>query len=350
MAEGDMASTWKEAEKLLDKGKIDRALDLLREADAEGKEATTLRIAGKAMHMKASKSGSASDYRKAAGLLRDAVKMNPRDKQSNAQYNQLLNEMQDNGVSQTIFPRLVNEGTPTPAGLFAIVVALLLVLATIQFLQTSEEFEDGEAVMRVTWTDANGVFHDENITIALHRADAPIHVENFILHAEDGNYNNVIFHRVIGDNPNTVENDPFMIQGGDFVNQAGTGGYAAKWYGYCNGQAQDSSDGCDQSSWTIPDEADNGLKHNPGSLAMAKTNAPHTGGSQFYLVPTDSTPDHLDGVHTVFGTITDGLEHVNAIAEVPTGQNDRPVNDVTIVSIEITDDGISDSTPWYQFW
>ena len=45
-----------------------------------------------------------------------------------------------------------------------------------------------------------------------------------------------------------------MIQGGDFVNQAGTGGYAAKWYGYCNGQAQDSSDGCAQSSWTMPDE------------------------------------------------------------------------------------------------
>ena len=83
MAEGDMASTWKEAEKLLDKGKIDKALDLLRTADGEGKEATTLRIAGKAMHMKAAKSGSASDYRKAASLLRDAVKINPRDKQAN---------------------------------------------------------------------------------------------------------------------------------------------------------------------------------------------------------------------------------------------------------------------------
>ena len=195
--------------------------------------------------------------------------------------------------------------------------------------------------MRVTWTDSNGVFHDDTITIALHRAEAPIHVENFILHAEDGNYNSVIFHRIISG---------FMIQGGDFVNQAGTGGYAAKWYGYCNGQAQDSSDDCAQSSWTMPDEADNGLKHNPGSLAMAKTNAPHTGGSQFYIVPSDSTPSHLDGVHTVFGTVTDGLDNVDSISSVETGQNDRPTYDVTIVSIEITNDGIVTTTPWYQFW
>ena len=156
-----------------------------------------------------------------------------------------------------------------------------------------------------------------------------------------GNYNSVIFHRII---------DGFMIQGGDFVNQAGTGGYAAKWYGYCNGQAQDSSDGvhnlvgqCLMKQITV-------LTHNPGSLAMAKTNAPHTGGSQFYIVPSDSTPSHLDGVHTVFGTVTDGLDNVDAISSVETGQNDRPVNDVTIVSIEITNDGIVTTTPWYQFW
>ena len=341
MADKDIADTWREAEKLLDKGKYEEALSILRQVDADGKEATTLRLAGKAMHVKAGKTGSSSDYRKSASLYRDAVKINPRDKQANAQYNQLLNEMQDMRISQTIFPRLVNEGTPTPAGLFAVVAALLLILATIQLFQSSDGFEDGEAVMRVTWTDSDGVFHDETITIALHRAEAPIHVENFILHAEDGNYNSVIFHRII---------QGFMIQGGDFVNQAGTGGYAAKWYGYCNGQAQDSSDGCAQSSWTMPDEADNGLKHNPGSLAMAKTNAPHTGGSQFYIVPSDSTPSHLDGVHTVFGTVTDGLDNVDSISSVDTGQNDRPVNDVTIVSIEITNDGIVTTTPWYQFW
>ena len=341
MADEDIASTWKKAEKLLDKGNYEEALSVLRLADADGKEATTLRLAGKAMHMKAQKTDSAADFRKAASLLRDSVKVNPRDKQANAQYNQLLNEMQDKRISQTIIPRLINDGTPTPAGLFAIVASLLLILAAFQLLQTEDEFEDGEAVMRVTWTDSDGVFHDENIIIALHRAEAPIHVENFILHSEDGNYNNVIFHRIISG---------FMIQGGDFVNQAGSGGYAAKWYGYCNGQAEDNSDACAQSSWTMPDEADNGLTHSSGSLAMAKTQPPHTGGSQYYIVPSGSTPSHLDGIHTVFGTVTDGLQYVTAISEVPTGQNDRPVNDVTVVSVTITDDGIKEGSAWYKFW
>ncbi|MBG46437.1 MAG: hypothetical protein CMB76_07985 [Euryarchaeota archaeon] len=358
MAEEDIADSWKQAEKLLDKGKTEGALELLRKVDPDGKEATTLRIAGKAMHMKATKSNSPSDYRKAASLLRDSVKLNPRDKQSNAQYNQLLNEMQDKRISQTIFPRMLNDGTPTPAGLFAIVAALLLILAAIQFLQTSDEYEDGEAEMRVTWTDSDGVFHDEIITIALHRAEAPIHVESFILHAEDGNYNNVIFHRIISG---------FMIQGGDFEMNSGGGGYAAKWYGYCNGKTTNSEgvsyseDTCAQNQWSLPGEHENGLKHKPGALAAAHAGL-NTDGSQFYIVPSGSEPTWLDweegkdcaasSCHTVYGTVTDGLEYIDAISAVNTGQNDKPVNDVTIVSIKITDDGIKGDgdTPWYQFW
>ena len=61
MADEDIADSWKQAEKLLDKGKTEGALELLRKVDPEGKEATTLRIAGKAMHMKATKSNSQSD-------------------------------------------------------------------------------------------------------------------------------------------------------------------------------------------------------------------------------------------------------------------------------------------------
>ena len=368
MADEEIANTWKEAEKLLDKGKFEGALSILRQVDPDGKEATTLRLAGKAMHLKATKTGSPSDYRKSASLLRDSVKINPRDKQANAQYNQLLNEMQDKRISQTIIPRLMNDGTPTPAGLFAVVAALLLVLAAFQLLQTSDEFEDGEAVMRVTWTDDNGVFHDENITIALHRAEAPIHVENFILHAEEGNYNNVIYHRVI---------EGFMIQGGDFEMNSGGGGYAAKWYGYCNGKQTNSEgvayseDTCAQNQWSLPSEHTNGLRHSTGSLAAAHAGL-NTDGSQFYIVPTGSNPCWLDGdqesdgtggcrevankncasasCHTVYGTVTDGQEHVDAISVVETGQKDKPVNDVTIVSVTITDDGIKESTPWYQFW
>ena len=196
-------------------------------------------------------------------------------------------------------------------------------------------------------TQQGELVNNGSIRIQLNHSAAPLHSESFALLALMGCYDNVIFHRVISG---------FMIQGGDFVNQAGTGGYAAKWYGYCNGE-NTSSEGveyteedCSFESWTIPDEANNGLSHIPGALSMAKTNAPHTGGSQFFIIPSDSTPSHLDGVHTVFGTVTDGLDNVDSISSVDTGQNDRPVNDVTIVSIEITNDGIVSTTPWYQFW
>ena len=133
-----------------------------------------------------------------------------------------------------------------------------------------------------------------------------------------------------------------MIQGGDFTNGDGTGGHAGAWYGYCNGQERASSSECAPSAWTIPDEANNGYKHTPGALSMAKTSSPNTGGSQFFIVPTGSNPSHLDGVHTVFGMVTDGIEAITEISEVETGQGDKPVRDVTLVSVEITDDGMSE--------
>ena len=80
---------------------------------------------------------------------------------------------------------------------------------------------------------------------------------------------------------------------------------------------------------------------------MAKTSPPHTGGSQFFLIPEDSTPDWLDGVHTVFGDISDGCEHITSISEVQTDNNDRPNNPVTLVSV--TTNGGED-TPWWYFW
>ena len=177
------------------------------------------------------------------------------------------------------------------------------------------------------------------VTIKLNHSAAPIHAENFAMHVEAGNYDGTNFHRVI---------DNFMIQGGDFTNGDGSGGHAAKWYGYCNGVAQESSSSCVETSWTIPDEASNGLKHTAGALSMAKTANAHTGGSQFFIVPSDSTPSHLDGVHTVFGYVTDGLEHIDSISDIPTGSWDVPITDVVIQSASVSSlyqEGFSVPTP-----
>ena len=86
----------------------------------------------------------------------------------------------------------------------------------------------------------------------------------------------------------------------------------------------------------------------------------NTDGSQFYIVPSGDPPSHLDwtsgkdcsskSCHTVYGTVTDGLEFIDSISKVQTS-SDKPNNDVTIRSIIITDDGVKDSDePWYQFW
>ena len=354
-----MGSTWKEAEKLLDKGKIDRALDLLREADAEGKEATTLRIAGKAMHMKASKSGSTSDYRKAAGLLRDAVKMNPRDKQSNAQYNQLLNEMQDNGISQTVVPRLFNDGTPTPAGLFAIVAALLIILAAIQFVQSSDN-SNQDVMMKLRWTDAYGVEHEGTIWIELYDDETPMHAESFRANVDMGRYDGVPFHRIV---------DGFMIQGGDFVNQAGTGGYAGAYFGYCK-PTMEKTDDCedDETKWVVP--AEFGQSHDPGVIAAARSQNPNSHGSQFYLVDSDGAYT-LDNSYTAFGIAyageidgveTTGVEVIDQISEVKCQSVDGKCRDgskedpdaaksvypVIVVEATLIEDDSDE--PWYQFW
>ena len=159
------------------------------------------------------------------------------------------------------------------------------------------------------------------VVITLYDELVPLHSHNFISHALDGNFNNVTFHRVI---------DNFMIQGGDFQNHDGTGGYAANWYGYCNGQEVEQSECSSEESWTVPLEADLGLQHLPCRVSMARTNAPNSAGSQFFIVPGDSNPSHLDGEYSVFGEVTEGCEHITTISQVETGQNDRPILPVVI--------------------
>ena len=164
---------------------------------------------------------------------------------------------------------------------------------------------------------------EENYTVVimLYDESVPLHAHNFISHALDGNFNNVTFHRVI---------DNFMIQGGDFQNHDGTGGYAANWYGYCNGQEVEQSECSSEESWTVPLEADLGLQHLPCTVSMARSSNPNSAGSQFFIVPEDSNPSHLDGEYSVFGEVTEGCEHITTISQVETGQNDRPILPVVI--------------------
>ena len=167
-----------------------------------------------------------------------------------------------------------------------------------------------------------------NITVELNHSAAPIHANNFALLTAMGCYDNTVFHRVIED---------FMIQGGDFMHGDGTGGHAASWQGYCNGQATTDPD-CREngsSSWTIPDEENNGLQHLPCTVSMAKTSAENTAGSQFFIIPENNNASWLDGVHTVFGKVVEGCDIVTAISEVETGGNDRPNNDIVIVHARV---------------
>ncbi len=117
-----------------------------------------------------------------------------------------------------------------------------------------------------------------SMTIELFESDAPGTVANFEKLAKDGFYDGLTFHRVIPD---------FMIQGG-CPNGTGSGG----------------------PGWTIPCEI-NPNKHQRGSLSMAHRGK-DTGGSQFFVC--HSPQPHLDGVHTVFGRVTEGLEVVDKIS------------------------------------
>ena len=139
------------------------------------------------------------------------------------------------------------------------------------------------------------------ITLELYDADAPKTVANFVELTGKGFYDGLTFHRVIPD---------FMIQGG-CPKGDGTGGP-----GY---QFED-------------EQNQHGVVR--GVIAMANA-GPNTNGSQFFLVTTAAAP-WLDGRHTVFGKITAGMDVVDAIEQVETGRNDRPVTPVTMDKVEIS--------------
>ena len=138
------------------------------------------------------------------------------------------------------------------------------------------------------------------IELELHDDDAAKTVENFRKLAAEGFYDGVIFHRVIPD---------FMIQGGDPTG-TGTGG----------------------PGYQFEDE----FNDHPvarGALAMANA-GPNTNGSQFFIVTAAACP-WLDGKHTVFGRVTNGMDVVDTISQLQTGPGDRPKEDVVIERVDL---------------
>ncbi|HTJ95768.1 MAG TPA: peptidylprolyl isomerase [Pararobbsia sp.] len=147
------------------------------------------------------------------------------------------------------------------------------------------------------------------IKIELNADKAPKTVENFLTYVKSGHYDGTVFHRVI---------DGFMIQGGGFE--------------------QDMSQ--KPTNAPVANEADNGLKNERGTLAMARTNDPHSATAQFFINVKDndflnfSSPTPQGWGYCVFGKIVEGLDVVDAIKKVKTGNKgfhqDVPVEDVVI--------------------
>lgn len=146
-----------------------------------------------------------------------------------------------------------------------------------------------------------------DIKVKFYNQDSPATVDNFLKLSAEKFYDGTKFHRVIKD---------FMIQGGD-----------------PNSKDDDwSNDGTGGPGYTFKDEFN---KHSlvKGSLAMANS-GPNTNGSQFFIVTADATP-WLDGKHTNFGEVTEGMDVVNKIGLVKVNENDHPMEDVTILGVEL---------------
>lgn len=192
------------------------------------------------------------------------------------------------------------------------------------FPQLKKELQAGEVLVEMNTTMGA-------IKIKLFPQQAPKTVENFLGHAKSGYYNGIVFHRVIED---------FMIQGGDPTG-TGMGG---------------------ESIWgsSFEDEFSQELFNLRGALSMANA-GPNTNGSQFFIVQMKHLPSNmlsqlegagypaeiieeyaknggtpwLDGKHSVFGQVVEGLDVIDAIAVVEKNRQDKPVEDIKIESITV---------------
>jgi len=178
-------------------------------------------------------------------------------------------------------------------------IAIIAIFAIGYFFFSNYKMVDAEENTKVKLTTSKG-----DIVIELYTKEMPITAGNFEKLVKDGTYNGVIFHRII---------DGFMIQGGD---PTGTG------FG-------------DPSIPKIQDEFTNSAmdQNNRGTLSMANA-GPNTGSSQFFINLVNN--NFLDGKHPVFGKVTEeSLTVIDTIAKVETNEQDKPLEDVTIIKAEV---------------
>ena len=155
------------------------------------------------------------------------------------------------------------------------------------------------------------------MTAELYPEKAPNTVNNFISLANKGFYDGLIFHRVI---------PGFMIQGGcPNVNGMGGPGYEINGEFSANGFRQ------------------NDLKHTLGVLSMARTMAPNSAGSQFFIM-VEKAP-HLDGQYAAFGKVIEGMEVADAIVSAKTDWNDRPREDQRMKKVTVETFGVDYPEP-----
>jgi len=203
-------------------------------------------------------------------------------------------------------------------------LAVVAIIAIIAFLTTQKQLDKNQPAniqtnYISTGTETMNISVKTNhgtITLELYPDKAPITVKNFAEYAESGFFDGTVFHRVI---------PGFMIQGGGFE----------------PGMTQK------ETSANIKNEADNGLKNEAGTIAMARTPDPDSASSQFFINLKDndflnySAPTPQGWGYAVFGKVSDGMEVVEAIAKVQTGSagmhQDVPSEDVVIEEVKVID-------------
>jgi len=198
--------------------------------------------------------------------------------------------------------------------LIALLILVTFPLAAQQSKQQTDETTQTEAT-----ENPSVILHTSYgpITVELFEEEAPKSTANFLEYARDGHYDGTIFHRVI---------DNFMIQGGGF----------------------DTDFQQKPTREPIENEADNGLENKRGTLAMARTNDPHSASSQFFINVVDNDFLNHRGKmssqtwgYAVFGRVTDGMDVIDEIRKVETTTRDRhrdvPAEPIIIERVEISE-------------